>query len=238
MKTMKIFTPVAILVALFIFSCNVVGEHGNGNVTRQERKVSAFDALEVSGAFDVFLTQGPVQSVIIEADENLMKNIKTDVMGSTLKIEHKHPVHDAKSMKVFITVPELKRIEVSGAVDIETQTKFTQPELSLEISGATDAKLELALQKLNVRSSGGCDLKLSGIATLFALDASGAVDVKAYELLSESVFIEISGAGNAEVSASKEIKADVSGAADVRYKGNPAKVWSDVSGAGSIKKVD
>jgi hypothetical protein len=238
MKTMQKFYFIPLVILLVVFSCNVVGERGNGNVVREERKVSSFNGIEVSGAFDVLLSQGPVQSLIVEADQNLMKIIKTEVVGNTLRISQREPIRDAKSLKIFITVPEMKRIEVSGAVDIETQTKFTQNEMSLEISGATDAKLDLAVQKLEVSSSGGCDLKLSGVATVFAIDASGAVEVKAYDLLSESVSIDISGAGNAEVNASKEIKASVSGAGDVRYKGNPAKVWSDVSGAGSMRKAD
>lgn len=238
MKTKNNLSVLALVVVMIIMSCNVVGERGSGNVVRQERNVSTFDALEVSGSFDVYLSQGSTQSVILEADDNLMDNIKTEVFGSTLKIETKKPIRNAKSLKVYITVATMKRIDVSGAVNIQTQTKFTQDALSLEISGATDAKLDLAVQKLEVNSSGGCDLKLSGYATNFAIDGSGAVDIKAYDMLSEVVSIEISGAGNAQVSVTKELKANISGAADVRYKGNPAKVWSDVSGAGSIKKVD
>lgn len=238
MKTKQNFSVITLIIALIIVSCNVVGERGNGNVIRQERKVSAFNELEISGAFNVFLTQGPTQLVIVEADDNLMDDIKTEVFGTTLKIEPRHPIHNAKSLKIFITVPVLKHIDVSGAVDIETQTKFKQDDLSIEISGATDAKLELELKKLDIRSSGGCDMKLAGIATVLALDCSGAVDFKGFDLLCEEASIEISGAGNAQVNVSKTLKSNVSGAADVRYKGNPEKVWSDVSGAGSIKKVD
>ena len=121
-------------------------------------------------------------------------------------------------------------------MDLTTEGKFTENELEIEISGATNAKLDHAVQKLGVSCSGGCKLNLKGMANSFNLDGSGAVDVFAYDMLTESVSIEISGAGKAEVNVSKEIKASISGAGNVRYKGNPAKVWSDVSGAGSIKK--
>jgi hypothetical protein len=238
MKTLKNFSVAVFTLVILLTGCSVLGEQGNGNVIKQERKVSSFDAIDVSGAFDVFLSQGPTQSVFIEADENLMSVIKTGVFGSTLRIENSKPIHNAKSLKVYITVKELRSIEVSGAVDIQTETKFTQNELSIEISGATDAKLDLAVQKLEVNSSGGCKLMLTGMANTFDLDVSGAVDVRAFELLTENVSIDISGAGEAEVNVTKELKADVSGAANVKYKGSPAKVLTDVSGAGSVKKVD
>jgi hypothetical protein len=238
MKTLKNFSTAVFTLVILLTSCSVLGEQGNGNVIKQERKVSAFDAIDVSGAFDVYLSQGPVQSVFVEADENLLPIIKTDVSGSTLRIENNKPIHNAKSLKVYITVRELRKIEVSGAVDIQTETKFTQNELAIEISGATDAKLDLAVQRLEVNSSGGSKLSLTGMANTFNLDVSGAVDVRAYELLTENVSIEISGAGEAEINVTKELKADVSGAANVKYKGNPAKVWTDVSGAGSVKKAD
>ena len=238
MKTVQKLPVVLLTFVILLSSCYVLGEHGNGKVVKQERKVEAFDAIDVSGAFDVLLSQGATQSVFVEADENLMPIIKTEVVGGTLRIENKKPIHDSKCLKIYITVPELKKIEISGAVDIETQTKFTETELRIEISGATDAKLDLAVQKLIVSSSGGCKLTVTGMANNFTLDASGAVNVYAYNLLCENVSIDISGAGDAEVNASKEIKADISGAANVKYKGNPAKVWSDVSGAGSMRKVD
>ena len=238
MKTMKFFSMLFLTLIILLSNCAVLGEQGNGNVIKQERKVASFDAIDVSGSFEVFLTQGNDQSVFIEADENLLPIIKTEVEGSTLTIETKKSIHHAKTMRVYITVKELKKIEISGAVDLTTQNKFTETEMSIEVSGATDSKLELAVQKLDVSSSGGCKLKLIGMANTFNLEGSGAVDVFAFDLLTETVSIDISGAGKAEVNVSKEIKAEISGAGNVKYKGNPAKVWSDISGAGSIKKVD
>ena len=72
MKTYKNFSLSVMIMAIVLLSCNVVGEHGNGNVVKQERKVAAFNAIDVSGAFDVYITQGSVQSVFVEADDNLL----------------------------------------------------------------------------------------------------------------------------------------------------------------------
>jgi len=237
MKTVKNLSTLLFTIVIVFASCSVLGERGNGNVVKQERKVTAFNAIEVSGAFDVYLSLGSTQSVIVEADDNLLPLIRTEVHGNTLKIENKEPIHNSKSLKVYITVTDLKRLEVSGAVDIQTQNKLTLTELAVEISGATDAVLDIAVQKLAISSSGGSELKLSGMANKLDIDASGAVDIRAFELLTEIVVLDISGAGEVEINVTKELTASVSGAGTVRYKGNPAKIDSDVSGAGSIKKA-
>jgi hypothetical protein len=237
MKKVKNLSVLIFTAAILLASCSVLGERGNGNVVKQERKVSAFDAIDVSGAFDVYLSLGTTQSVIVEADDNLQPLIRTEVVGSTLKIDNKKPIHDSKSMKVYITVTDLKKIELSGAVDLTTQNKLTLTDLEIEISGATDASLDLAVQKLEISSSGGSKMKLSGMANKVDIDVSGAVELHAFDLLAEIVSLDISGAGDADINVTKELSAEISGAGTVRYKGDPPKVDSNVSGAGSIKKA-
>ncbi len=237
MKTTKSFSTILITLVILLVSCNVIGESGSGNVVREDRHVSSFNAIDVSGSFEVFLSQGTTQSVIVEADDNLMKLIKTRVNGNTLEIDTKEPIRHAKCMKIYLTVTDLKEIQLSGAVDIQTETKLTFNDLSLDVSGATDSKIELDVQKLNVDCSGGSKLHFVGQAKEVSFDISGAVDLFAFDMVAEKMDLGISGAGKAEVNVTREFNADISGAASVRYKGNPEKISQDVSGAGSIKKA-
>jgi Putative auto-transporter adhesin, head GIN domain len=229
----------AVLITLLVIvSCNVIGEIGNGNVVKEERKVSSFNAIEVSGAFDVELVQGTAIAVTVEADDNLMDLIRTEVRGNTLVIENKKPIAHSKSLKVYITFTELKSIDVSGAVKIESVGKFNLTDLSISGSGASDGILDMDVQKLKIDCSGGGKLKLSGSAKDVEVDASGAVDLYAFDFPAENYKLDISGAGKAEINVSKELNVEISGAASVHYKGNPVKNVQDISGAGSVKKVD
>jgi hypothetical protein len=242
MKTTKYSTTgiisTALITLLIIVSCDVIGEMGSGNVIREERKVSSFNGIEVSGAFDIILIQGTSNSVIVEADDNLMNLIRTEVRGNILVIDNKKPIAHSKSLKVYITFPDLKSIDVSGAVNLESQGKLTLSELAISGSGASDGKLDMDVQKLKIDCSGGSKLKLEGSAKDVDVDASGAVDLFAFDFPAENYKLDISGAGKAEINVSKELNVDISGAATVRYKGNPVKNVQDISGAGSIKKVD
>jgi hypothetical protein len=243
MKTNRIFAAIVIGFSLINIStllagCYMVGEVGNGNVIKQKRDVGSFHSISVSGAYKIVLSQGSEQSVIVEADENLQSLIKTEVRENVLEIDNKHAISHSKSMKVYITVTDLKKIELSGAVDLESNGTIKADELTIEESGASDTKMDIAVSKLDLDCSGGSKLRFSGTASHVSMDISGAVDIFAYELATESFHLEISGAGKAEINVSKELDASISGAGNVRYKGTPEKLITDVSGAGSIKKAE
>ncbi|MEI7499988.1 MAG: head GIN domain-containing protein [Bacteroidota bacterium] len=243
MKTKRLFS-FFMFVSLFLgmsgfcTSCNVTGgAHGDGDVLKEIRKVSSFDGIEVSGAFDIIIKQGATEEVTVEADANLLPIIRTDVVGSTLRIDTRKPIHHVTVMKVYVTVKDLKQIDVSGAVDIQTEGRITVPELSIESSGASDSKLDLAVQKLRLGSSGASKMKFSGTAVDVIMNLSGASDIFGFDLVAENYEIDISGAGNAQINVSKKLRAEISGAGNVKYKGSPADIDQSVSGAGSIKKV-
>ena len=218
--------------------CRMIGgTSGDGNVLKETRQVGSFNAIEVSGAFDIIIKQGATEEVTVETDHNILPLVRTKVEGNTLKIETKAPVHHPTVMKVYVTVKDLKMIDASGAVDIQTDGRLTVSELKIDGSGASDAKMDLAVQKLVLDCSGASKLKFSGTAVDVSMDLSGASDVFGFDLVAENYDIEISGAGNAQINVSKKLHAEISGAGSVKYKGTPVDIDQSVSGAGSIKKV-
>jgi len=243
MKTTRIFS-FSFFVCMFLgisglfAGCSFVGAHGDGNVIKETRVVPAFDAIDISGAWDVSLKQGANQEVTVETDANIMPLVRTEVVGGVLRVEIRKPVNHTTKMKLYLTVKDLKKIEASGAVNIKTESTITVPELNIDGSGASEANMDIQVQKLILDCSGASKLRLRGNATNVKMDLSGASDIFAYDLLSENYDIEISGAGNAQISVSKKLQAEISGAGSVRYKGSPAEVNQSVSGAGSIRKAN
>jgi hypothetical protein len=244
MKT-KIFVPVFLSVIVFMgisglcSGCdNILGVPGDGKVTKETRVVSPFDSIEVSGAFKVYLKQGSLEEVVIEADENLQPLIRAEVRGNTLVIETRKPFSNPTSLNVYITLKDLRKAELSGAVDIFTDGRLNLNEFSLHTSGASNAKMDITVKKLDLDCSGASKLKLTGSATDVSADLSGACDIFAFDLLAENFTLDLSGAGKAQINVSKKISAEISGAGNVRYKGSPTIINQSVSGAGSIKHED
>lgn len=189
----------------------------------------------------MILKQGPVQEVIVEADQKIIDDITTNVSGGVLEIDLKKPVHlrynDITVMRVFITCNDLNLLDLSGAVELRTETRFTVPKLSMEISGAVESRMELVVQDLNLSISGSSELKFQGTASEVKVDASGAAEISAYDMIMTNLTLYASGAVDANVNVSGSLKANVSGACDISYKGNP-KVECHTSGACDIARAE
>ena len=62
---------------------------GNGNVVTIERSTDDYDAIAVSGWFNVILVDGQEGKLSIEGEENLLEYIKTEVKEGKLVIKVK-----------------------------------------------------------------------------------------------------------------------------------------------------
>jgi hypothetical protein len=241
---MKSFSLILLLGVLMLNSCIYVGgkrTRGNGNIVTEERSVGNFDKVEVRGAIDVYVSQGSAGPVKIEADENLQKYILVEESGGRLVVKTKngYNLRPSKKMKVYVSAPHYTELKVSGSCNIIGENKITSPDrLSLGVSGAGDIKMEADAPQVEARISGSGNVDLKGNTRDFDLQLSGAGKARCYELLSENTEVDISGAGSAEVYASVRLDAKVSGAGNVRYKGDGSIGENRVSGAGSIKKAE
>lgn len=240
---MKRILVIATLSLVFLSSCNFFGGRrvsGDGNVTTQTRTATGFTAVDVSGAIDIYLTQDPAYGVKVEADDNLQELIEVYTSNGILRIKPKDNFNldPSRDIKVYVSAPAFKDLRASGACKVNTQTRLTsEDKMSIDLTGACDADLDVKSPELRVELSGASNAKLKGETKNLHIEGSGAMHVKAFELMAETADIDISGASNAEVFASQKIDASGSGASEIRYKGN-ATINSNTSGASSVKKVD
>lgn len=192
------------------------GVEGNGIDKTEKRNVSKFTSVEVDGAFNVYIECQKKQSIEVKGDSNILPQIITRVKGNTLQITTSRSICPKRSLEVKIFADNVEKVSVSGAVD-------------LSISGVNNNNLDLGID-------GSGDIKASGKTKNLKVDVSGSGDLKAKELKSENANISVNGAGNAIVNASKKIKAEINGAGDITYYGNPKEVIKNISGAGDIIK--
>lgn len=238
---MKNFLFVILGATILMGSCRFMGKRvrGNGNWTTQERSVSSFSSVEVNGAIDVHVVQGAQRPVKIEADENLMQYVEVYERGDRLVVETKsgYNLRPTQKMRITVTAPRYRKIDVSGACDVIGEGKLNNPDdLEIEVSGAGDIHMDLNAPRVRVDVSGSGNVFLQGETRDFVVGLSGAGKVRCFDLKTENTKLDISGAGDAEVYASVSLDASVSGAGSVKYKGNASNVSQHVSGAGSVRK--
>ena len=109
--------------------------------------------------------------------------------------------------------------------------------MDIDLTGASDIKLDVKAPRINAEVTGASSVMLTGETKDFNVEGSGASDIKSFGLMTENTTLDISGACSAEVFASVKLDVQASGASGIKYKGNAA-VNQDISGAGSVKKVD
>ncbi|GJM30914.1 MAG: hypothetical protein DHS20C17_35490 [Cyclobacteriaceae bacterium] len=197
-----------------------------------------FKGINLGGAFNVVLNQSGKHQVVIEAEDDIIEKVRTEVKGSVLHIDMKWDWSwgDNHEVTIYIDFDQLESLEVSGASEVKAETSIRADDLDIRVSGAGDMTLEIDSESLEVVVSGAGDLDISGTTKTQNVRLSGAGDYKAQNLKSRYTQAKASGAGSAVVFASEEIDAYASGAGSVKYYGNPERVISDASGAGSISR--
>lgn len=232
--------PSILLASLLLTSLMVQAQwgwlKGNGDVRSERRSVRGIEAIEVNGSFDVFVKQGNQEELIVEADENLLDIISTEVNSDgTLLIKTKKSIRNAEKLNVFVTVRSLRAVHVSGAADLEAEGWFQTRDLLIASSGSANIKFpRLEAETVECRSSGSSDIYLAGSTGLLEASMSGSCDLKAAELEAYDCELNLSGSSDARVHASRSLVVNASGSSDVYCSGNPRSRNVQSSGSSDV----
>lgn len=239
MKSRIFFTIT--LIALLLAACGGGGvERGSGNLITESREVSGFDRVELALEGELTLTQGGTESLTIEAEDNVMPKITSEVKNGTLVIgwdtDLSNRVETTKHIKLDLTVKELTGLSLSGSGSINSANLNTG-EMDLTLSGAGEIQIaNLTAEKLEVDLSGSGSFELAGQVSEQKISVGGSGEYQAAELESQGVKVEISGTGEVAVWANESLDVEISGTGDVNYIGAPT-VTEDISGTGSVSPL-
>jgi hypothetical protein len=235
MKTKQFF--LTLFLFGFIFSNTAFAE-------REEREVSSFSEISLRISGKVHLEQGNRQRVRVEAKPSTLEEIITEVKGRTLIIRFKSSnifrrTFNPGRVDIYITVPEINALSVSGSGDIVADSKIKSRILDLAVSGSGDISLKnLDAERVKAAISGSGDIVISkgGVADELAATISGSGNVKAENFEAKNVDAKISGSGSCMVNAVDYLKARVAGSGNILYRGNP-QIDTSVMGSGRVKKL-
>ena len=214
---------------------------GNGVETTEKRQLGPYDQISVSHVIKATLVPGPEGELVLEGEENLLEHVVTEISGNrlTLKAEKGYqlePSRGSDGIRIRVPVEDLRALEVSGAAQVTGQGAFSFPQFEIGGSGAGEMDLEVSSSSLAVEVSGACEVTLRGTAERLEIEGSGASELDAYGLQAREVKARLSGSAEARVSVEAALSAQVSGAGDLHYRGNPEKLQSQASGAGNVSK--
>lgn len=202
----------------------------------EKREHKDFNKIQAEGASYIIIKQGEPFSVEVKGDEKELKNLITDVNGSTLYIGTKGNIQN--ELKVYVTMKDLSSIVSSGASVITTDSSFNCDKLNINASGASKVKLDLIAKELQTVLTGASNTILSGAAESHICSISGAASLKSYKLTTVNTNLTASGASSAKLNVNQQFNAVASGASSVKYIGEPADKTINASGTAEVKQVD
>lgn len=200
--------------------------------TREEASESFnhadFDEVEISGIFDVTITQSEAYSVELSGSEEEKNRYEVKREGGTLIIDFNNHdnffwqrnLNDNERVKIKITMPALERIEAKGAGQIDF-SDFKTNDLQLELLGAIEMDGDLIADDVTIELSGASKLELKGKSKRLEAIIQGASKLEAYEFETINADVEVNGPSKAEVNVTGTLEMEEGFVGDIDYRGNP-----------------
>lgn len=208
-------------MALALAACGInIGSslttvRGSGDIVTAERDVSGFSSIQINIGADLVLAQGDEEGLIIEADDNLMAYIETEVRDN----------------KLIVSTPDNTSISPSGIIRLNLTFDTLNAIDIFGSSAVTGENLDLATLAINFAGSGST--ALTGRVDEQRINIRGTATINNFDLTCASAMVDISGSGTVEVNAERSLNVTVAGSGEIRYLGDPT-LTQNVSGTANI----
>jgi hypothetical protein len=207
-------------------------------IDSENRNVSSFKGVSLSGSYDYYITQGYSESVRIEAPSKLLRYIVTEVKNGVLQVYTKNNtdwnIFRDEKVIIYITAKEVNSVQLSGSGDVFFKEGIKANSLRVTLSGSGDITGRVTASEVDCDLTGSGDIQLSGRAENAKIKIVGSGDFSGGTLQTTNTYVEVVGSGDAKVNARESLNAKVAGSGDIRYSGNPKNVKRTTSGSGDI----
>jgi hypothetical protein len=228
------------VVSLLVITLAAKAGHqvtGSGPVVRKALAVPAFHGIHVEGSMDVVVTPANGQQVQVEAQENLVDLVTTEVRNGIWTISVREGYRTSQPFVVHISAPLLDEVSSMGSGDVKGLGPFTAERVRLSVQGSGDLDMAFTATAVDVVVQGSGDVALAGTCSELSATVQGSGDIDAKDLKAEHARATSSGSGDITVFATKRLKAVVAGSGDVVYGGGPQHVEKQVAGSGDVRAL-
>jgi hypothetical protein len=242
MKNFKIINTCASILLIICFSackkenrCDCIKR--TGTIITETRQINGFDKIYVEENVAIFIIQDSIFEVKVEAGENIVPLIKTEVINGTLFISNKNRCNWTRSYKkpinVFIKMPVIKYITSDGTSDIKSLNTITTDDFDVQTKNSGNIELTVNNSKVTSHMHGSGDLILHGTTIEHACDIGGTAFLKCEDLKTNSTWVHTFTTGLCYVSASN-LTCLIDNVGDVYCYGSHITVQKIQKGAGKL----
>ena len=185
----------------------------------EQRNLASYRSVEI-GTFPgkVVVRFNRKNSAAVTADQAVVSAIRTTVKNGILFVGLKESINTRTPLQLQLNVEEISSLQINGVADVVMEDVNTEC-LRLEINGSGTVVASGKVRELEAILAGNGNLKTS-------------------KLVADQCTVKIDGAGDVAVHVTAVLHAEINGAGDILYFGNPSKVVKSINGAGDIKAAD
>jgi hypothetical protein len=214
---------------------------GSGDLANEKRQTLSFNRITVENVGYLFLQQGEEQSLLIEAEDNILPFVKTEISDNNLRVGFGAEyalrlVRPSKPVRVFVIVRDLRQLTVKGGSEVEGNNliKTDYLEINLEGDGKLHLNVEAGEVRVRLKDQAGGEIKGKTGVQIIRIEGDG--QYKSKDLDSEEANIYIEGDGKALLKASSILNIEINGGGVVEYYGDPA-LQQKISGSGRVRRL-
>ncbi|MGM9782070.1 MAG: GIN domain-containing protein [Paludibacteraceae bacterium] len=202
------------------------------------RTCAPFSSIEAERAVRVVLSQGDTTSVVVKAQDHMLRNIETNVENGVLHIENNNHNNRTRTLPVvYVTTPTLTSIEASEASFIKSETPFEHLQtLTLEASEASRIQLTGSAEQVIIEASGASRTQLTGSAERVIIKASEASYVNVADMTITAVEATASEASSINIGQVEKARLTAESAAAITYEGQPSQLERNCQEASHIEQ--
>ncbi|MFO7622373.1 MAG: head GIN domain-containing protein [Bacteroidales bacterium] len=233
MKKVKLYLASAVLFAVICFPAFSQTD------SRETRNARNFSRISYGVPGTLYVSLGSEYKVVIEGRSDILREIETEVTGDRLVIKQRNwrfSMRDTR-ITVYVTMPEISGLSVSGSGRAEIKDPVTTGRLDLSVSGSGrlyTSKVDVKELKCSISGSGDIIMDNGGRADEADISISGSGNFTGESLTADEMSARISGSGSCSCNVSESLNASISGSGNITYSGNP-RINARVSGSGRVR---
>lgn len=214
---------------------------GSGDVKTEQRAISGVKRVTVANQGDLTIEIGEEEKLLIEAEDNLLPYLLSEVQGSELKLgtQNNTNIQSTRPIRYYLTVKTLERLEVNSSGSISAP-ELNVDDFSIDVSSSGDIYIEALYAdrlEIDISSSGNITIATGMLGYQdISISSSGNYDAREIDALNARV--KISSSGSARIWVRDELDVNISSSGNVYYRGDPRLNVRNTSSGEVIKTGD
>jgi hypothetical protein len=216
-----------------------------GKITQTERIVSDFHTIVLRDNIDLQLRQSDQNKLVLEAGNNLMSKIYTDVSNSgVLEIKNENRCNWVRSydkpITVYLDFVKLDTLVYRSVGNVTNEDTIRADTLVVEVNEGA-GRIELKVDTYKILTNlhyGTADITTSGktVVSLVYLAGFGMIDNS--QLIANHIYLNNKSSNDIFINAITTIEATIENIGDIYYLGNPGSVSVEKLGPGNLIKLE